>query len=152
MLKKQILNIVATLTLIIPMAILGIAGLNGKVSADIPFDFMVGNKEFKAGKYTVGRLSDNNNAGTLIIRSEDNGAVANFIVNDLIDNDGSQPRLIFRRYGNQYFLAKIFNGYSGQGAELIKSKSEREAAKKSDSITKNIVVPEIVEVVAPIGQ
>jgi hypothetical protein len=88
----------------------------------------------------------------LVIRSEDNGAVANFIVNDLIDKRDSQPRLIFRRYGNQYFLAKIFDGYSGQGAELMKSKTEREAAKKSDSITKNMVVPEIVEVVAPIGQ
>jgi hypothetical protein len=151
-LKKQIVNIVATLTLIIPMAILGIAGLNGKVSADIPFDFTVGNEEFKAGKYTVGKLSNNNTAGTLVIRSEDNGAVANFIVNDLIDKRDSQPRLIFRRYGNQYFLAKIFDGYSGQGAELMKSKTEREAAKKSDSITKNMVVPEIVEVVAPIGQ
>lgn len=148
-LKKQILSIVATLTLLIPISIIGFAGLSGTVRADIPFDFIVGNKEFKAGKYSVGRLSASNNAGTLIIRGEDDGAVANFTVNNATDKSGSQARLIFRRYGNQYFLAKVFDGNSG-GAEFLKSKAEREAAKKGDIITQNTVEPETVTVVARI--
>ena len=148
--KKQILSIVATLALLIPMSIIGFAGLSGTVKADIPFDFIVGNEEFKAGKYSVSRLSPSNNAGTLTIRSEDGDAVANFNVISATDNGGSQARLIFRRYGNQYFLVKVFDGYSGQGSEFSKSKAEREAEKKGDIITQNIAEPETVTVVARI--
>lgn len=148
--KKQILSIVATLTLLIPISIIGFAGLSGTVRADIPFDFIVGNKEFKAGIYSVGRLSASNNNGTLIIRSEDDDAVATYNVINATDNGDSQARLIFRRYGNQYFLAKIFDGQSGQGAEFLKSKAEREAAKKGDIITQNVVEPETVTVAARI--
>src|SRR5262245_23335997 len=151
-LKKQILSIVATLTLIIPMSIIGFAGLSGTVRADIPFDFIVGNKEFKAGRYTVSPLSDSNFAGTLIIRSADNGAVANFNGNNVTDKGEWQARLIFRRYGNQNFLAKVFDGRSGQGAEILKSKAEGEAAKKRDIITQNAVEPEVVTVAARTGQ
>jgi len=151
-LKKQILGIVGTLTLIIPMAIIGFAGLSGKVKADVPFDFMVGAKQFKAGKYSVDRLHASNNAGTLIIRSADNSAAANFNVNNVTDKEGSQARLVFRRYGNQYFLAQIFDGQSGQGHQLLKSKAEREAAKKRDTITQNMTESEVVTVVAQTGR
>src|SRR5262245_25136454 len=151
-LKKQILSIVATLTLIIPMSIIGFAGLSGRVSVNIPFDFMVGGKEFKAGKYSVDRLFANGTADTLIIRSADNSEAANFNVYCVTGKGESQARLVFRRYGAQYFLAQIFDGQSREGYGLLKSKAEREAAKKRDTITQNIVEPEIVTVVAPIGQ
>jgi hypothetical protein len=151
-LRKQILNIVATLTLIIPMSIIGFAGLSGRVSANIPFDFMVGGKEFKAGKYSVSRLFASNTTDTLIIRSADNSEAANFNVNSVNGKGESQARLIFRRYGNQYFLAQIFDGESREGYGLLKSKAEREAAKKRDTITQNIAGPEVVTVVAQNGQ
>ena len=151
-LKKQILSIVATLTLIIPMAIIGFAGLSGRVKADIPFDFMVGNKEFKAGRYTVDRLSTNNTAGTLIIRSADNNAAANFNVNSVTGKGDPQASLVFRRYGNQYFLAQIFDGQSREGFGLMKSKTEREVAKKHETITQNVVEPQFVTVAAQIGR
>jgi hypothetical protein len=151
-LKKQILSIVATLTLIAPLAIIGFAGLSGRVKADIPFDFMVGNKQFKAGKYTVDRLSASHTSGTLIIRSADNGSAANFNVNGVSDKEGAQARLVFRRYGAQYFLAQIYDGQSKEGYGLMKSKSEREAAKKGDTITHNVVGPQVVTVAAQIGQ
>lgn len=151
-LKKQILSLVATLTLIIPMSIIGFAGLNGRVRADIPFDFMVGGKEFKAGRYSVSRLFANNTTGTLIIRSADNSEAANFNVNNVFGKGEPQARLVFRRYGNQHFLAQIYDGESRQGYGLMKSKAEREAAKKRDTITQNIVEPKIETVVAQIAQ
>src|SRR5262245_32917921 len=132
------------------MAIIGFAGFYGRVNANIPFDFVVGGKEFKAGKYSVSRVAPSNSPGTLIIRGEENGGSATFNVNNAIDKGDAGTRLIFRRYGNQYFLAKVFDGYSGEGAELLKSKSEREAAKKRDTITQNTVEPEIVTVVAQV--
>jgi hypothetical protein len=151
-LKKQIMSIAATLTLIIPMSIIGFAGLSGSVSANIPFDFMVGGKEFKSGKYTVTRLFASNSSDTLIIRSVDNSEAANFNVNSVSGKGESQARLIFRRYGNQYFLAQIFDGQASEGFGLLKSKAEREASKKRDVITQNVVGPEVVTVVARSGQ
>jgi hypothetical protein len=151
-LKKQILSILATLTLIIPMAIIGVAGLSGRVIVDIPFDFTVGNKELKAGKYAVSRLSTTSNSGALIIRAEDNSGAANFNVNGVTDKEEQQPRVVFNRYGNKYFLAQIFDGVSNEGFGLMKSKAEREAAKKGDTITQNVVKPHVVTVAAQIGR
>lgn len=151
-LKKQILTIVATLSLLIPMAIIGFAGLNARVKADIPFDFVVGGKQFQAGKYVVERLHRDNFSGVLIIRSTENGATANFHVNNVTDKSEPQARLIFRRYGNQRFLARIYDGQSGEGQEVVRSKAEREAAKKRDIITQHNVEPEIETVVARAGQ
>jgi hypothetical protein len=151
-LKKQILSIVATLTLLIPMAIIGFAGLSGRVSATIPFDFKVGNKEFKAGKYSVGRLPSARTADILIIRGEDNSEVANFSVNNTQGKGEPRARLVFHRYGNQYFLAKVFDAESNEGAALLKSKAEREASEKRDVITQNIAEPEVVTVIAQVGR
>lgn len=150
--KNQKLSIVATITIIVSLSIVGIAGLVGRVQADIPFDFMVGGKEFKAGEYSVERLRLNNSNGALIIRSADNDEAANFIVTNVTDKTSQGPRLVFRRYGNHYFLTQIFDGLSNQGAELTKSKAEREAAKKRDIITQTVIEPETMTVVAKLGQ
>jgi len=149
-LKKQILSIVATLTLIIPMAVIGFAGLRFRVSADVPFNFVVGNKEFKAGKYSVGRLPSGSAFDTLIIRSVDGNEAANFNTNNIYGKGEPQAKLVFHRYGNQYFLAQVFDGDSEQGSALLKSKAEREAAKKRDIITQNAAEQEVVTVAAQI--
>jgi hypothetical protein len=149
-LKKKILSIVATLTLLIPMAIIGFAGLSGRVKADIPFNFTVGNKEFKAGKYSVGRLPGARTADVLIVRSEDGDEVGNYNVNPAYGKGESKAKLVFHRYGNQYFLAQVFDGESGEGAQFMKSKAEREAAKKRDVITQNTAGAEVVTVIAQI--
>ena len=151
-LKKQILSIVATLAIILPMSIIGFAGLTGRVTANIPFDFMIGGKEFKAGRYSVDRLYSNNPEGALRIRSTNDSAMANFNVINITDKGAPQARLVFNRYGNQYFLSQVYDGLGGGGNQLIKSKAEREAAKKRDTITQNAAKPEIVTVVAQIRQ
>ena len=127
------------------------AGLYARVSADIPFDFMVGGTEFKAGRYSVDRLYSSNPDGALKIRSLKDSSMANFSVVKITDKGKPQARLVFNRYGNQYFLSQIFDGLSGGGSQLIKSKAEREAAKKRDTITQNAAKPEIVTVGAQSG-
>ncbi|MCI0659852.1 MAG: hypothetical protein L0220_02145, partial [Acidobacteria bacterium] len=53
--KKQILSVVVTLSIVISLSIASLAGLISKVTADIPFDFTVKDKQFPAGKYEVFR-------------------------------------------------------------------------------------------------
>jgi hypothetical protein len=134
------------------IAVVGFAGLFGNVNANIPFDFMVGGKEFKAGEYTIKRLYANNPDAALLIRGKGNDATLNFNANNVTDKVKGGARLVFHRYGNQYFLAQIFDGQSGQGSGLVTSKAERDAAKKGDTITQNHGEPESVTIVAQVGR
>jgi len=146
--KKQILNIVVTLSVIAALSIAGFAGLSGPMKANIPFDFMAGGKKFTAGEYTVrtGIFQS-----TLEVRNLKTKQAAVAIAQGLEVRAGSKPQLVFRRYGNQYFLAKATD-YSS-GIELPMSKAEREAAKaKRDFLTMKDAEPEIVTVNAQIGQ
>jgi len=146
--KKQILNIVVTLSVIAALSIAGFAGLSGTLKANIPFDFMAGGQKFPAGDYAVrtGIIQ-----GTLEVRNLKTNQAVFAISQGLEVRAGSKPQLVFRRYGNQYFLAKATD-YSS-GIELPKSKAEREAAKaKRDLLTMKDAEPEIVTVNAQIGQ
>ncbi len=146
--SKQMLNVVITLSVICTLSIAGFAGLSRTLEANIPFDFMVNGEKLSAGKYTGGSAGVRN---TLSIRSRKlkQGALA--LTQELLVSPDSKPQLIFRRYGNQYFLAKVIS-HTG-GIELPKSKAEREAAKAGrDSIVMNDLTPEIVTVSAQVGQ
>jgi hypothetical protein len=146
--KKQILNFVVTLSVIAALSIAGFAGLDRSVEANIPFDFMVGGEKLPAGKYTFETGSSLN---TVMVRNWKTKRAAGALSHALQVRDGSKPQLVFRRYGNQYFLAKVIT-YSS-GIELPKFKAEREAAKaKRDFLTTKDVAPEIVTVNAQIGQ
>ncbi len=145
--RKQILNVVVTLSVIATLSIAVFAALNNKLEANIPFDFMVNGKTLPAGHYTVEPGSAQN---ALTIRSWETKQAAAAITQRLEVGAGSKPQLIFRRYGNQYFLAQVIGDASG--SELPKSKAEREAAKAGrDNLAMN-AEPEIVKVSAQIGQ
>src|SRR5262245_48687501 len=145
--KKQILNIVVTLSVIAALSIAGFAGLSGPIKANIPFDFMAGGQKLPAGEYAVRTGTQS----TLEIRNLKTNQAVFAISQGLEVRAGSKPQLVFRRYGNQYFLAKATD-YSS-GIELPKSKAEREAAKaKRDYLTMKDAEPEIVTVNAQIGQ
>ena len=146
--KKQILNVIVTLSVIAALSIAGFAGLDRSVEANIPFDFMVGGKKLSAGKYTVEKGSA---SGAVMVRNWKTKQAAGAITQGLQVRAGSKPQLVFHRYGNQYFLAKVISDASG--IELSKSKAEREAAKaKRDYLTMKDAEPEIVTVNAQIGQ
>jgi hypothetical protein len=146
--KKQILNVVVTLSAIAALSIAGFAGLGSIVEANIPFDFMVGGEKLPAGKYTVEKGHALN---TVVVRNWKAKRAVGSLSHAFEVRNSSNPQLVFRRYGDQYFLAKVIT-YS-TGIELPKSKAEREAAKaKRDLITMKDAEPEIVMVNAQIGQ
>jgi hypothetical protein len=146
--KKQILNVVVTLVVIAALSIAGFAGLDRSVEANIPFDFMVGGEQLPAGKYTVETGAARS---TVTVRNWKAKRAAGAISQNFEVRAGSKPQLVFHRYGNQYFLAKVIT-YS-TGIELPKSKAEREAAKaKRDLLTMKDAEPEIVTLNAQIGQ
>jgi hypothetical protein len=144
--RKQILNVAVTLSVIGALSIAVFAALNNKITANVPFDFTVGGTTLPAGHYTVEQGSAQN---MLVIRNWETKQSIGVIAQRLEVERGSKPQLIFRRYGDQYFLAQVIG--DARGAELMKSKAEREAAKAGrDNLAMN-AEPEIVKVSAQIG-
>jgi len=116
------------------MALMGAASLvaqTANVRATIPFDFRVGERLMPAGSYTVTQSS-----AVLFLRKE--GDKRNSVISmtnsayhsDVLNNGG----LEFNRYGDVYFLSKMWGPGSSYGRELIKTSQEREIAKRAKSV------------------
>jgi hypothetical protein len=96
--------------------------------AEIPFDFAVGNKWLPAGEYKVKPVSER----VTLIQSQDarSSAVA-MTIEVHAGKTSDVGKLVFNRYGEQYFLSKIWVLSSDTGRELTKSRLEREVAAQS---------------------
>ena len=106
--------------------------------ADIPFTFSVGEKSLPAGIYTVRILNPTSDRKTLQIRSE-NGRVSAMVqtigVNGPVSDDA---KLVFHRYGEQYFFAQAQMAGERTSLAATKTRAERatqRAMKRPDSNT-----------------
>jgi hypothetical protein len=99
-----------------------------KVKANIPFGFVVNRATLPAGEYTLesvdldGRvlaIRDVNAKGTRLVMS---------LPCQKLDT-ASQTSLVFHRYGNRYFLKRIWVQGNNAGHELQTGPREREVAK-----------------------
>ena len=97
-----------------------------RIKADVPFDFYVGKKLFPKGDYIIESVND---AGTMVIRSAKKGKARNFTVIKSKMTDKPKSKLVFHRYGDQYFLARIWDGSSDTILKLDKSSLEKKAAR-----------------------
>ena len=136
---------------LILMAVFGLAATPTKaqsssgVRADVPFDFIVGDKTLPAGKITVHGASSSN-PGPLSITNYDKGQ-SMFRMSRLLvgPNTTEQGKLVFHKYGNQYFLAQVWIPGS-TALEVAKSRSER-AIEREIKLSKNSKA-ELVSVLA----
>ena len=93
---------------------IGITGLaqaqtGSPYEANIPFDFTVAGKSFKAGEYSISFGIVRSNRASFLIRSADGKVSA--IVNDTFSKDvlnhRGNARIVFNKDGDNYILAKI---------------------------------------------
>ena len=94
------------------------------VTADIPFDFIVGSKTLPSGRYTMSWVFSDGQG--LRIISHAGNAAAFRLTNAVSEkSDYPKPRMVFRRYGQQYFLTQVWSGDS-HGRQLRPGKKERD--------------------------
>jgi hypothetical protein len=101
------------------------AQIVGDLEADIPFPFHAGNAKFPAGKYIIHTL-DTSDLSDMEITSADGSTSALFQVRAAQAH--STPRkteLIFNKYGNRYFLEKLFDEGEPSSSEVIESNYEK---------------------------
>jgi hypothetical protein len=116
----------------------------GRVEVKIPFDFTAGKVTFKAGNYSIKRVSNN----ALAIRSIDGRT------NKLVDaplalgarDSKAGERLVFNQYGDQYFLSQVWLS-SDAGRQLFTSGTEARVA-VDYKLAHNNEKPQRVEIAA----
>lgn len=116
---------------------------NRNVIANIPFEFSVRDKMLPAGEYIVQRITTSTEE-RLLIRSSDSSVNVIVMTRPVQSNKRQeQAKLVFHRYGNQYFLSQIWKPGEETGRELYKSKSERNAGSelaKTESKAETVVL------------
>jgi hypothetical protein len=128
--KRQLLTLIAALALLM---VAGSAfGQTINLRTTVPFDFVVPGKTLPAGEYAIRYDA----AGTILsVQSIDTGYTTLIKVDNGIANlqPTAKPRLVFRHYGEVYFLRQVWQGGPQDGYELSKTKHEAELARKDSS-------------------
>jgi len=125
--KRQAVSLVSLLSLLL---VAGSAiAQTIHVRGDIPFNFVVGSKTYPAGTYEIGSI-DSTNSKTLLLKTRDGSASAMINSNAAESlTPANKTKLVFNRYGNQYFLSQIWVNGETRGHQLPKSNREKEVAK-----------------------
>ena len=113
--------------ILVVSAVPGHADDTKKIKVTIPFDFVLGTKQLKAGNYVV-QSWGNSGDGALLFRSEDGDAQQIVFVVPVENNAGNHERLVFHRYGDEQFVAQVWFMGDEAGYELIPGAREKESA------------------------
>jgi len=126
--KQQIFKLTAIFAIFLGLAVTGVqAQASSKVEVNIPFEFSAGKTTLQPGVYSIKRMSGN----YLTLRSADGKSVIlNAPLNLTSSNPESVERLVFNKYGDEYYLSQIWLT-ADTGRELI--------------VRKKAAKPEIVE-------
>ena len=125
--KKQAYTMIAMIVLVGSMAVAAKAQTNGRTQliANIPFQFSVGNKTLPAGEYTVLSVNADSSNVALKIQSQDGKTSAMVRMMTVTGKAQESAKLIFHRYGNQYFFAEAWVDGDSSGLQAQKPRAER---------------------------
>jgi hypothetical protein len=130
--KKLALSLIGALS----MLLLGGSALAQTVHIrlTVPFDFNAGNKILPAGEYELRSAGQPDNPGMLEICRMD-GQVEMYIhASDLESTSAaSETKVVFRHYGNIYFLSQVWTQGTRAGWEFPKTREEISEAKNASA-------------------
>jgi hypothetical protein len=117
-----IASVIAAFGVVIAALGLVAHGQSLTMTANVPFDFFIGETPMHAGNYTLRPAGLN--PGEILMK-DDSGVSSDFLLAIPLDNTSAgELKLVFHRYGDQYFLSEIWDGSYKLG--LPKSEKERE--------------------------
>lgn len=158
--KKQVVNVLTNVGILSALVLLTLVtsaqgqSLRYRISANIPFDFIVADKKLPAGEYYFGRASQESDDSIVSIRGADGRSNAIRLSSPVQTRRVTdEATVVFHRYGDQYFLFQIWPAGSTTGRQLIKSHSEREIKRNlaANSSTRKIDRNAAVETVTIVG-
>jgi hypothetical protein len=116
--KKLGLTIFAAAVLALPLS----AQVTRTFQADIPFEFLAGNTTVAPGQYVI---ASQTGSPTVHLR----GSKSYYLLSNPSQYDATsqEAKLVFHRYGDQYFLSRIST--ASEGRDIPPSRVERELTK-----------------------
>ena len=150
--KKQLIKgftmVMAIMALSMVTAVVSANGQSTSAKANVPFEFVVGDKTLPAGEYLAKPATA---GGALAIQNADGKGNVVRMTGPTEQKTRGRARMVFHRYGHNYFLAEVWD-IGTNGRELAKSKQERAIERELASITSKSDLAqstyETVEVVA----
>ena len=119
--KRQALMILTTLSLFVMLTATSVyAQSSSALVANIPFEFVIGNRAFPAGEYTFTYRVRN----AIQIQSRDRGE-SMFVLTGPPKGKNTSNELRFNRYGEKYFLSGLSTDGDDAGRAVRMSSSER---------------------------
>jgi hypothetical protein len=98
------------------------------MKADIPFGFAVGNTWLPAGEYTISSPLRH----LIEFQSADHANMATVVSAESHQESNSGSKLVFEKYGNQYFLHRVLcPTVSQMNLDVASGKMEKAAHKRS---------------------
>jgi len=134
--KKQAFRAITMLSFLLVLAAVSVNAQGrseSSIAGNIPFDFAVGDTKLPAGNYTLRRIALTSSYDRLVIKSADGRGDSHSVMT--MPNQTSevqkQSRLVFNRYGDQYFLSQVWMAGSNTGRDLSQSRNERNLLNES---------------------
>lgn len=139
--KRQAVVILMTLSLFVMLTATSVsAQFDSVLVANIPFEFVIGNKTLPAGEYTVRIIY----GSEIQIQSQDRGASV-FVGTRPANGKKMGNELVFNRYGDRYFLSTLWRtGDVGRAVSM--SRSERKLVQARSALTKGSSEPQLVSI------
>ena len=124
-------SLLSALLIVASAAVAQGQSLANRARFNVPFDFTFGEKKLPAGQYTVGRAIQNSDDHVVSIADRDGRSKALQLSNAVFTTrENSRAVLVFHRYGDQYFLAQVWQARASVGRQFAVSKKERELNKQ----------------------
>jgi hypothetical protein len=128
--RKQLLFLSALLGVVFLLgASRAQAQIVNDIVADIPFAFHAGNARFPAGRYTLRVPVDFSSRVMEIVSADGRNAAFFPVIDAQVGTPPDKPVLVFRKYGDDYFLSKVFDMGSSLGVEVVPSQDEKAVSK-----------------------
>jgi len=143
---KGLAMLMVTLALAAASAAVADGQSRGRLTAHVPFDFVVGDQTLRSGEYRVGAIDSSGDS--IALRNSAGDSVVRLSAARERKDRVKTAKLVFHRYGSTYFLSQIWMAGEATGRELNKSNGERAIQRELKNIASNRVVYEVVEVVA----
>ncbi|HEV7745889.1 MAG TPA: hypothetical protein VGO56_12900 [Pyrinomonadaceae bacterium] len=131
--KKQFQMVVTIIALLI---IAGVSSANAQtqprvqLNVTIPFAFTIGDRVMPAGDYAVRCTNPSSDVKVLQLTSANGHESALLRTNSVIGRSEDNAKLVFNRYGEQYFLAQVWLASDADGMQAIRSRTEKRMARE----------------------
>jgi hypothetical protein len=134
--KKQAFRTITILSLLLVLAAVSANAQrpsDDSVAVNIPFDFAFGQTKLPAGNYTLRRIALPSSYDRLVIQNADGRGDSHTGITSphRTSETQKQSKLVFNRYGDQYFLSQVWMAGSDTGRDLFQGRNERNLAKES---------------------